>query len=238
LSAGEIFLDTLVDIADEGFGFLAPLFVVGGGGFGGDGLLQGLALFFEFSDVIASADEHVTELGELGFVADRAVARDDDRAVGDGGEIFLGSGDHAVDVASAGVVDEGIEAVEPGVAGVEDVGFGEVDGEVGIGVGGLVVGELEGIFVVGEGTVAVEENGRQGADGCRWDSGVERGHVLAGGHAVAGILVGPDGGACRVHPFVAVDMVEVPVSIDENLDGLGVDGGESGSELGLAGGVA
>lgn len=33
-------------------------------------------------------------------------------------------------------------------------------------------------------------------------------------------------------------MVEVPVSVDEDLDGVGVDGGEGGGELGLAGGVA
>ena len=33
-------------------------------------------------------------------------------------------------------------------------------------------------------------------------------------------------------------MVEVPVGVDEDLDGVGVDGGEGGGELGLAGGVA
>jgi hypothetical protein len=33
-------------------------------------------------------------------------------------------------------------------------------------------------------------------------------------------------------------VVEVPVGVDENLDRVGVDGGEGGGELGLAGGVA
>jgi hypothetical protein len=41
-----------------------------------------------------------------------------------------------------------------------------------------------------------------------------------------------------VNPFVAVGVVEVPVGVDEDADGFGVDGGEGGSELGLAGGVA
>ena len=62
-----------------------------------------------------------------------------------GGEVLFGCEDHAVDVASGGVVDEGIEAVPAGVAAVEDVGLGEVDREVGVGVGGLVVGEVEGV---------------------------------------------------------------------------------------------
>ena len=41
-----------------------------------------------------------------------------------------------------------------------------------------------------------------------------------------------------MHPFVAVGVVEVPVGVDEDADGVGADGGERGGELGLAGGVA
>jgi hypothetical protein len=41
-----------------------------------------------------------------------------------------------------------------------------------------------------------------------------------------------------VHPIVAVDVIEVPVSVDENADGVGVDGDEGGVELGLTGGIA
>ncbi len=50
---------------------------------------------------------------------------------------------------------------------MEDVGLGEVNGEVGIGVGGIVVGELEGVLFVGEVAVAVEEDGRKRADWAR-----------------------------------------------------------------------
>ncbi len=93
-------LDALVDVADEGVWFLAPLFVEGGGGFGGDGLVERLALFFEFGDVVARADEHVVELNKLGFVAERAVAGNDDGVVGGDGESLFGGDDHAVDVAA------------------------------------------------------------------------------------------------------------------------------------------
>ncbi len=105
----------------------------------------GLALLFEVGDFVADGGEHVEGVGELLLVADGAVAGDDDGGVGSGGEVAFGGSDHAVDVAAGGVVDEGVGAVEPGVAGVEDVGIEEVDGDVGVGVGGVVVGELEGV---------------------------------------------------------------------------------------------
>ncbi len=41
-----------------------------------------------------------------------------------------------------------------------------------------------------------------------------------------------------MHPLVAVGVVEVPVGVDEDPDGIGVNGGECRGELGLAGGVA
>ncbi len=143
-------------------------------------------------------------------------------------EVLFGGLDHAVDVASAGVVDEGIKAVAKGIAAVEDVGLGEVDGEVGVGVGWLIVGELEGVGLVGEGSVAVEEDGGKRADGSGRNDGLIGDDVLGSAHAVAGVLVGPDGGAGGVHPFVAVGVVEVPVGVDQDLNRVGVDGGEGG----------
>ena len=52
-------------------------------GFAATGLVEGLAFFFELGNVVANADEHLVELGELGFVADGAVAGDDDGLVGE-----------------------------------------------------------------------------------------------------------------------------------------------------------
>jgi hypothetical protein len=41
-----------------------------------------------------------------------------------------------------------------------------------------------------------------------------------------------------MHPVVAVGVVEVPMGVDEDLDGVAVDGCEGGSELRLAGRIA
>ncbi len=129
---------------DEAFGEFG---VELGGWLGGYGVVGGLALLLEVGDLVSNGGEHVEGVGELGLVADGTVAGDDDGGGGSGGEVALGGADHAVDVAAGGVVDEGIGAVEPGVAGVEDVGVGEVDGDVGVGVGGIVVLEVEGVAV-------------------------------------------------------------------------------------------
>ncbi len=61
---------------------------------------------------------------------------------------------------------------------MKDVGLGEVDGEVGVGVSGFVVGELEGIRSVREGAVAVEEDGRESTGGSGRDDGFVGDDVL------------------------------------------------------------
>jgi hypothetical protein len=48
-----------------------------------------------------------------------AVAGDNDGVGAGGGEVLFGGDDHAVDVASAGVIDEQVEAVPEDVAAVE-----------------------------------------------------------------------------------------------------------------------
>ena len=235
-------LDASVDEAGEGVGWddtSGGVFgVEAGGGFGCDGFFNGLALFFESGDVVADGDEHLVVGGELGFVAHGAVAGDEDGLVVGAGEGEGGGGDHAVNVASGGVVDEGIDAVEPGVTGVDDVGVGEVDGDVGVGVGGVEVGEVEGFAVGGDGFVLVEDDGGESAGGCRGEVGVEGGDLLGGAEALAGVFVGDDGGAGGVEPLVAVGVVEVPVGVDEVLDGVVGDGGEGLGDLGAGGGEA
>ena len=84
-------LDALVDVADEGCGTLgssSPFVVVEGGGFGGDDFGEGLSLLLEGGYLVSREDEDVVVFGELGLVADGAVAGDDDGAGADGGEIF------------------------------------------------------------------------------------------------------------------------------------------------------
>ncbi len=107
-----------------------------------------------------------------------------------------------------------------------------------VSVWACVVGEIEVVVLVGEGSVAVEEDGRESVGGSGWNDGFVGDDVLGGAHAVAGVLVGPDGGSGGVHPVVAVGVVEVPVGVDQDLNRVGVDGGEGGGKLRLAGGVA
>ena len=161
-------LDALVDEAGEGFR-VDEAFAVGGvvfgGGFCGDRLLYGVALFLESGYGIADGDEHQVVGGELGFVADGAVAGDEDGVLGAGGQVALGGADHAVDVSSGRVVDEGEGPVEPGVAAMEDVGVGEECGDIGIGVGWVVVGEDEGCAVGGDGVGVGEGFGGKSSGG-------------------------------------------------------------------------
>jgi len=226
--------DALVDELDEHLGgdeAFAELGVELGGGFGGYGFVGGFALLLEGGDFLADGGEHVEGVGELGLVADGAVAGDDDGGVGPGGEIALSGADHAVDVAAGGVVDEGVGAVEPGVAGVEDVGFGEVDRDVGVGVGGVVMLEVEGFAVGGEHIIVGEDEGGKGVGWEGWEGGVEDGDDLRVAEAEAGLLVGDDLSSDRVDPLVAVGVVVVPVGVDEVLDGVGADGGEGFGDL-------
>ena len=67
------------------------------------------------------------------------VARDDDGHVGRGRELASAARIDAVDAAAGRIVDERIDAVPVGVAGVQDVGFGELHGDVAVGVGGAIV---------------------------------------------------------------------------------------------------
>lgn len=166
------------------------------------------------------------------------MARNDDGVGACCCEILLGGLDHAVDVASARIVDEGIEAVPEGVTTVKDVCFAEVDGEIGVGVGWLIVSECQSVVLIGEGSIAVEEDSGKSANRSGRNDGFVGNNVLSSAHAVAGVLVGPDRGAGRVDPVVAVGVVEVPVGIDEDLNGVAIDGGESRRQLGLAGGIA
>src|SRR5215471_20700759 len=56
-------------------------------------------------------------------------------------------------------------------------------------------------------------------------------HSRGGGQMFPRVRVGKNGRPNRVQPFVAVGMVKVPMRVDEVLDGLGTNPGESVSDL-------
>ena len=156
------------------------------------------------------------------------MAGDDDGFVGHCCDVCLGGADLAVDAASGAVVDEGVVAVPEGVSGVENVGLGEIHGDVGVGVGGLVVLQLECGVVGVESMFVFEDGGGDCAGGRGRKSVLPVAFDARGfGEMDAGILVGEDAGSGLVDPLVAAGVVEVPVSVDELFDGIGVDAGES-----------
>src|SRR3954464_15324441 len=101
---------------------VTPLGVVCSRWPGCDDLLQRSALFLQRGDVLANANQHVPVVAELGSVADRRpVPWDDDGRVAHDGQIGISGPDGAVDASSGRIVDEWIDTVPVGVAGVQDV---------------------------------------------------------------------------------------------------------------------
>src|ERR1700741_4155261 len=78
--------NTLENVSDKILRFpesVAPLCVCGASGLCGDDFVERLPLFLQSRYFLASANQEVVIKGELGFVANRAVAWDDNHAVGD-----------------------------------------------------------------------------------------------------------------------------------------------------------
>lgn len=224
----------MIDEGEEAGGVhegLAPFGVGGCAGFGGDDFVECFALLFESGDFFANSGEDVAEKLEIRFAADFAVAGNDDGGVCDFGEVGFGGADLAVNAATGGVVDEGIVAVPEGVAGMEDVGFDKMDVNVGIGVGGRVMVHDEGgiIDVEGVGIVKDDRGQRSSGHGGKgvmpaFDASVLREMFL-------GVGLGENRGAGFMNPEVSAGMVEVPVGIDELLDGIGIDFRQSGRDV-------
>src|SRR5580700_7843498 len=109
--------NALENVSDEVFRApkaVAPLCVCGGGRLCGDNFVKRFALFLECRHSLASANQQVAVEGELGFVANRAVAWDDNHRVRDFRQVDFGSADHAVDAAACRIVDERIVAIPEG----------------------------------------------------------------------------------------------------------------------------
>src|ERR1700746_794978 len=76
--------NTLENVSDKILRFpesVAPLCVCGASGLCSDDFFERLALFLQGRNFLASTDQQVAIKGELGFVASRAVAWDDDHLI-------------------------------------------------------------------------------------------------------------------------------------------------------------
>jgi hypothetical protein len=81
---------------------------------------------------------------------------------------FSAGANHAADRAARALVDEGIHAVEPDVAQVQHIGLVKVDVDVGVGVRGIEVDQVERVAVV-PGVQGVGEGDRRQRAG--WSGG-------------------------------------------------------------------
>ena len=59
-------------------------------------------------------------------------------------KVGVGSGDHSVDAAASRIVDERIDAIPIGIAGMQDVRLAKGHGDVAIGVRGRVTFQSDG----------------------------------------------------------------------------------------------
>ena len=139
--------DSLIDELGEEVGIddeLSPFRVIRCSGFRRYGLVGRPSQFLEHRDVLTNADEHVAVGLQLRSVADWiTVARNDNCRVGRGGQVVVGSPDHPVDVTAGRIVDEGIDAVPEGVAGVKDIRVRKGHRDVAVGVGWPIVLQRE-----------------------------------------------------------------------------------------------
>src|SRR3984957_12423893 len=95
--------NALENVSDEVFRApkaVAPLCVWGGGRLCSDNFVERFPLFLQSRHFLSSANEQVAIKRELRFVANCAVAWDDNHLVGDFRQVGFGGADHAVDAAA------------------------------------------------------------------------------------------------------------------------------------------
>src|SRR6516225_75836 len=126
-------------------GTTAPFGIKSRARLGRHDLVLRFSLFLESGDIFPDGDEHIVEFLELGFAADgTTVSRNDDCLVRRCRKVGGGSGDHSVDAAASRIVDERVDAIPIGIAGMQDVRLAKGRGNVAIGVRGRVRFQSDG----------------------------------------------------------------------------------------------
>ena len=145
------------------------------------------------------------------------MARDDFRlAIGEGDE-FAGGRDHAVDVSAGRGVDEGIDAVEEKIAGMQDVRFLKMDVDIGIRVRGRHMGQGEMLPICMQGVSFMESSLRQSLRGRSREFQPQDGEVVRLRHALFRVFVGQNREPRGSQRRVVISVVEVPMRINDEL---------------------
>src|SRR5262249_39214993 len=158
-------------------------------------------------DAVASSDEHVAELSEVGLVPKGPVAGDDLGVVVGERQDFIGCGDHASDFTAGARVDIGIKAMEAEIARLNDIGLLKMNEDVGVSVSGGNVFQHECLAVSLQLSCRGKSLRGQGLGGRRWKMQAEHEQVVRLSHALLRVLMGENGGAGGVQGRVVVGVV-------------------------------
>src|SRR5260370_25688640 len=107
-----------------------------------NGFVQSLTFLLEIGHIASNGDEHISKFRYVGFVANRPVPRNHHGRLHHEPEVLFGCADHCVDTAPGRVVNEGIDAIPPCVADVNNVRLLEENIDVAICVSRTIVPSL------------------------------------------------------------------------------------------------
>jgi len=200
--------------------------------FGRDRLVTRPPLFFQRRDVVPDGNQHVAEFLELGLVADGlAVTWNDDGVVCRRRQIGVGRGDHSVDAAAGRIIDERINAVPESVTDVNDVGLGEGDGDVAVGMRRPIIFQGDRRAIEPQIVFGCKNFARNST---RWQCKeviIPIFDALNLRKMLACVRLRDDFRAGRMQPVVAAGVIEMPVRVDEMGDGIGAEVGEGLGDL-------
>src|SRR5262249_21077566 len=139
--------------------------------------------------------------------------------------------DHSVNVSASGIINEWEISVPPRVAGVQHIGFREIEGNVAVRVSRSIAFERNG--------GAIEMKRLVGGEHVSWNRACRRWRkseipiVDSGcrGKMLFRVLVRHDRRTGRVHPFVAVGVIEMPVGVYQMFDRIAADTRQRISDL-------
>src|SRR6266403_3595800 len=134
----------------------SPLRVISSSGLCRHYFIKGFAFSFESSNTIVNGRKRIAVFDHFGFAADRAVARNDNCFVGDPRDVCLRGANHSIKASASRIVDEREISVPPRVAGVQNIRFCEIDGNVAVGVSRVVTFERNGGAIPVKRLVGVE----------------------------------------------------------------------------------